>query len=67
MVTIHRGSGITTELDRLNDKLTRLDAWLTAHEEYPQSLEREQLWLRTLKKYERLFDERRAIEEGLRR
>ncbi len=67
MATINRGSEITAELDRLNDKLTRLDDWLTAHETYPQALEREQLWLRTLKKYERLFDERRAIEEGLRK
>ena len=66
MATIHRGSEITAELERLNDKLTRLDAWLTAHETYPQALEREQLWLRTLKKYERLFAERAKIEEGLR-
>ena len=66
MATIHRGSEITVELERLTGKLTRLDDWLTAHEEHPQALEREHLWLRTLRKYERLFQERRAIEEGLR-
>ncbi len=67
MVTIHRGSEITVELERLNDKLTRLDAWLTEHEKYPQALEREQLWLRALDKYEQLFAERMKIEEGLRK
>ncbi len=48
---------MTSEIERLDDKLTRMDAWLcAARNTHPKHHERQDLWFRILHKYERLYD-----------
>jgi hypothetical protein len=49
------------ERARLEDKLTRLWDWLESHKDHPKFAEREQVWINTLRKYERTQD---GIERG---